>query len=67
MLVFRWAGMDWAYAFMHMCSTMGPSGFAACDASIGAFDSPLIEAVAIFFMVLAGVNFAPYYLAWKRR
>ena len=67
MLAFRAAGMGWADAFMHMCSTMGLGGFAAYDASFGAFNSPLIEAVAIFFMLVAGVNFALYFVAWRRR
>ncbi len=66
-LAFRLAGMSWSDAFMHMCSTMGLGGLAAYDASFAAFDSALIEAVAVFFMVLAGVNFALYFLVWKRR
>jgi trk system potassium uptake protein len=64
---FRLAGMSWADAFMHMCSTMGLGGFAAYDASFAAFNSPLIEAVTIFFMLMAGVNWALYFLVWKRR
>jgi trk system potassium uptake protein len=67
MLAYRWAGMSWPDAFMHMCSTMGLGGFAAYDASFGAFNSPLIEAVAVFFMLLAGVNFALYFLVWRKR
>ena len=63
----RIAGMGWADAFMHMCSVMGLGGFAAYDASFGHFDSVAIEAVAIFFMTLAGVNFALYFVAWRRR
>jgi trk system potassium uptake protein len=66
-LSYRVAGMGWADAFMHMCSTMGLGGFSSYDASIGHFQSPAIEAVAIVFMLLAGVNFALYFLAWKRR
>jgi trk system potassium uptake protein len=66
-VAFRLAGMGWADAFMHMCSTMGLGGFAAYDASLGAFNSPAIEAVAIIFMMLAGVNFALYFVAFKRR
>ena len=64
---FRLAGMGWADAFMHMCSTMGLGGFAAYDASFGYFNSPVIEAVAIVFMLVAGVNFALYFLVWKQR
>lgn len=66
-LAYRAAGMGWADAFMHMCSTISLGGFSAYDASFGHFDSPAIEAVAIFFMVLCGVNFALYFLCWKRR
>jgi trk system potassium uptake protein TrkH len=46
---------------------MGLGGFAAYDASFAAFNSPRIEAVAIFFMLLAGINFALYFLAWRQR
>jgi len=66
-LAYRWAGMSWTDAFMHMCSTMGLGGFAAYDASFAAFDSPRIEAVAVAFMLLAGINFALYFLVWKKR
>lgn len=64
---YRAAGMGWADAFMHMCSTMGLGGFAAYDASFGAFQSPAIEAVAVCFMTLAGINFALYFIAWRKR
>ncbi len=66
-LAFHWAGMGWADAFMHACSTLGLGGFAAYDASFAAFNSPLIEAVAVFFMLLAGVNFSLYFLVWRKR
>jgi trk system potassium uptake protein TrkH len=58
---YRAAGMGWADAFMHMCTTMGLGGFSSYDASFGHFNSPAIEAVAIVFMLLAGVNFALYF------
>ncbi len=64
---YRLAGMGWADAFMHMCSTMGLGGFSSYDASFGAFNSPAIEGVAVFFMLLAGVNFALYFLVWRQR
>jgi len=66
-LAYRVAGMGWADAFMHMCSTMGLGGFAAYDASFAAFESPRIEAVTVTFMTIAGINFALYFVAWKRR
>ena len=64
---FRLAGMGWADAFMHACSTMGLGGFSSYDASFGAFNSPVIEAVAVFFMLVAGVNFSLYFLVWRKR
>jgi trk system potassium uptake protein len=67
MLGYRWAGMGWPDAFMHMCSTMGLGGFAAYDASFAAFNSGRVEAVAIVFMLLAGINFALYFRVWQRR
>lgn len=64
---YRWAGMSWSDAFMHMCSTMGLGGFSSHDASFGYFDSPVIEAVAVVFMLLAGINFSLHFVAWRRR
>jgi trk system potassium uptake protein TrkH len=67
LLGYRWAGMGWPDAFMHMCSTMGLGGLAGYDASFAAFNSGRVEAVAIVFMLLAGVNFALYFRVWQRR
>jgi len=62
-LGYRWAGMTWLDAIMHMFSTMGLGGFSSHDASFGFFDSPAIEAVSILFMLIAGMNFATHYVA----
>jgi trk system potassium uptake protein TrkH len=67
LLAYHLAGMGWADAFMHMCTTMGLGGFAAYDDSFAAFKSPAIEAVAVVFMLIAGVNFSLYFLVWKKR
>ena len=64
---YHWAGMSWADAFMHMCSTMSLAGFSSHDASFGYWDSPLIEAVAVVFMMLAGISVALYFVAWRQR
>ena len=61
------AGMKWFDAFMIMCSTMGLGGFAPYDASIGYWNSPLIELVVVIFMLIAGINFSIHFLAWRRR
>jgi trk system potassium uptake protein TrkH len=67
MLAYYAAGMSGPDAFMHMCTTMGLGGFSSHDASFGYWNSPLIESVAIVFMLLAGVNFARYFMVWRLR
>ena len=64
---YRWAGMSWSDAFMHMCSTMGLGGFSSHDASFGYWNSPLIDYTAVVFMTLAGFNFSLHFIAWRRR
>ena len=66
-LAYHWAGMSWVDAFMHMCSTMGLGGFSSYDASLGHFNSPLIELVATVFMALAGINFLRYFIMLRNR
>ena len=67
LLAYRWAGMGWADAFMHMCTTMGLGGFSSYDASFGHFNSPMIEWVAIVFMTLAGISFVRYFVVLRSR
>ena len=64
---FRVAGMNWLDAMMHAFSTIGLGAFSSHDASFGHWDSPAVEAVAIYFMLLAGINFGTHFLAWRRR
>ncbi|MGZ0019523.1 TrkH family potassium uptake protein [Nitrosomonas sp. wSCUT-2] len=66
-VAYRWAGMEWFDAVMHAFTTLGLGGFSSHDASYGYWDSPLIEAVAIFFMLIAGINFATHFLAWRAK
>ncbi len=66
-LAYGLAGMSWADAFMHMNTTMGLGGLSSHDASFGYWNSPLIEGVAVVFMLLAGLNFALYFVAWRQR
>ncbi len=66
-LAYRWAGMSWSDAFMHMSTTVSLGGLSSHDASLGYWDSPRIEAVAMVFMLLAGVSFARYFIVWRTR
>ena len=65
MLLLRLAGMNWFDAICHAFSALSLSGFSTHDASIGYFNSPRIEFVLIVFMLLAGINFATHYTAWR--
>lgn len=64
---YKWAGMDWFDAVMHAFTTLGLGGFSSHDASYAYWDSPLIESVAIFFMLIAGINFATHFLVWRAK
>ncbi|MBA4177320.1 MAG: potassium transporter Trk [Leptothrix sp. (in: Bacteria)] len=66
-LAYRWAGMSWVDAFMHMCTTVSLGGFSSHDLSLGYWNSPLIEGVAVLFMLLAGVNLQLYFVSWRTR
>ncbi|HHX50723.1 MAG TPA: TrkH family potassium uptake protein [Clostridia bacterium] len=59
------AGMDPFDAINHTFATLATGGFSTKNASVGAFDSPLIHWVIIIFMYLAGVNFTLYYQALR--
>lgn len=59
------AGMGWFDAINHAFSALALGGFSTHDASIGYYDNPAIEAVAVLFMFLAGANFSLHFLAFR--
>jgi trk system potassium uptake protein TrkH len=59
------AGMGVFDAICHAFSTVAIGGFSTHDASIGFYDSPAIELIAIFFMFAAGINFSLHFFAMK--
>ncbi|MSR09989.1 MAG: potassium transporter [Gammaproteobacteria bacterium] len=61
------AGMSIFDAVCHSFATMATGGFSTHDASIAWFNSPLIEAIAIVFMFLAGASFSLHFVAWRSR
>ncbi|PLW82019.1 potassium transporter [Kineobactrum sediminis] len=60
------AGMTPFDAICHAYTTVATGGFSTHDASIGFYNSPLIEGIAIVFMLAGGINFAIHFLAWRR-
>ena len=61
------SGMSGFDAICHAFSTIAIGGFSPYDASIGHFDSVTIESVAIFFMIISGMNFSLHFIAWHNR
>ncbi len=66
-LAYALAGMSWFDAICHSFSTVAVGGFSTHDQSIGWFDSPAVEAVAVVFMLLCAVNFSLHFIAWQQR
>jgi trk system potassium uptake protein TrkH len=66
-LAYWFAGMSLFDAIGHAFTTVATGGFSTHDDSIGYFNSPLIEAIAIVFMLAGGVNFAVHFLVLRRR
>ena len=60
------AGMDPADALIHAFSTISLGGFSSHDASFAYFHSFAVEAVAMGFMLAAGMNFGTHFLALRR-
>ncbi len=59
------AGMTGFDAVGHSFSTIAIGGFSTHDESIGYFQSTTIEMIAVIFMLLAGMNFALHFVAWR--
>lgn len=61
------AGMTPFDAIGHSFSTVAIGGFSTHDSSMGHFNSPVIESIAIFFMVVCGINFGLHFFAWRHQ
>ena len=64
-IAFWAAGMSLFDAICHAFTAVATGGFSTHDASMAHFDSALIEAIAIVFMLAGGVNFGVHYYAWR--
>ena len=65
-LAFWLGGMAPLDAVMHMFTTVSLGGLSPHDASFGYFQSPLLEFIALIFMLLASCNFALYFIALRK-
>lgn len=66
-LMLKGVGLSWLDAICHAFAALALGGFSTYDSSVGQFDSPAVESVLILFMMLAGINFATHFVAWRGR
>ena len=64
-LALKLAGLSWLDAVCHAFAALSLGGFSTHDASVGHFNSPLVEMILSGFMLLAAMNFATHFLAWR--
>ena len=63
MLAYRAAGMPMFDAVAHAMTTLATGGFSTFDASMGWYDSALIDAIATVFMIVGSLPFLLYFRA----
>jgi trk system potassium uptake protein TrkH len=59
-------GMDLFDAICHSFATVATGGFSTHNESFAYWNSPTLEAISVFFMFMAGVNFSLHFIAWHR-
>ncbi len=64
-LILQVEGMNFFDAINHSFTTLATGGYSTKDASIGYYNSPLIEYTITFFMFLGGVNYTLIYFFLK--
>ena len=60
-------GMSIFDAISHSLATVSTGGFSTHDQSLSYFNSPIIESIAIVFMLLGAINFSLHYVVFKEK
>lgn len=60
-LMFKVAGMNWFDALCHSMSSVSTCGFSTKNASLAFYNSPMIEAVLVTTILVAGIHFGLIY------
>ncbi|WP_427833309.1 TrkH family potassium uptake protein [Actinobacillus pleuropneumoniae] len=60
-LAFKIAGMSWFDAICHSFATISIGGFSTHDASIGYFDSIVINSITAVFLLISSINFGLHF------
>ncbi|MCB9261665.1 MAG: TrkH family potassium uptake protein [Flavobacteriales bacterium] len=64
-IALRFAGMTWYDAINHSFTTVSTGGFSTKNASVAAYNSPMIHYIISIFMFFGGVNFTLFYFIIK--
>jgi trk/ktr system potassium uptake protein len=64
-LCFWLGGMSPFDAVAHSFSTLSTGGYSTHDASLAYYNSPVIEAIAVVFMLIGGISFNVHFIAWR--
>jgi len=67
MLAFWLAGMSLFDALGHSFSTVSIGGFSTYDASMGHFDSEVINIITVVFLIISGINYALHFTAFSAK
>ena len=63
-----WAGgMSWVDALVHAFSVMSLGGMSSHDASLGYFDSVLLEVIVMAFALIAAISFSTHFMAFRMK
>ncbi len=66
-LAYWMAGMTLFDAIGHSYSTVATGGFSTHDASLAYFNSPIIEIIAMIFIILGSLNFTVHFMVWHKK
>jgi trk system potassium uptake protein TrkH len=66
-LAYWLAGMNWFDAICHSFSTIAIGGFSTHDASLGYFNSPVVNVICSVFLLISALNFTLHYSAASTR
>jgi trk system potassium uptake protein len=62
---YKVTGMDWFDSLCHAFSTVAIGGFSTHDLSFAHYNSAAVDAVAVVFMFMAGINFSLHFFGWR--
>lgn len=67
LIAYKLAGMTWLDAVGESFSTVSTGGFSMHNSSFAYYNSRIIEAIAILFMILGGTSFSLHFIAFRSR